>query len=216
MDAASVYSVNAVAIGLWVECLRIPIIPSLPEAEPRADLTAIMLPVLLACLGLGPVSSVAEINPAKNESEVVAFDITPKKSEDHVKVRRERDTVIFDVLSRSGIGGAAITRTKGKWPANVILRFRLGGLESLTVSNGKIKLAGSVLSHSGYAKRLSLTEDGKDGEQAPGTQIQVLDAAGKPVPGLPKRGGYFQIAVPKALLESQPKSLELRWVDFFR
>ena len=61
-----------------------------------------------------------------------------------------------------------------------------------------------------------MTEDGKEGEREPGTEIKVLDAAGKPVKGLPGKGGYFEIRLPKALLEGQPKSLELGWIDFYR
>ena len=105
---------------------------------------------------------------------------------------------------------------KGQWPTTVILRLHLGGLESFAVSNGRIKLTGSVLSHSGNTKRLYLTEAGKDEEREPGTEIKVLDAAGKPIKGLPDKDGYFEIRLPKALLEGQPKSLELGWIDFYR
>ncbi len=107
-----------------------------------------------------------------------------------------------------------ITAASGKWPTTVILRLHLGGLESFAIFNGRIKLTGSVLSHSGNTKRLYLTEDGK--EKEPGTDIKVLDAAGKPIKGLPGKGGYFEITLPKALLESQPKSLVLGWIDFHR
>jgi len=34
--------------------------------------------------------------------------------------------------------------------------------------------------------------------------------------GLPGKGGYFEIRLPKALLDGQPKSLELGWIDFYR
>ena len=44
----------------------------------------------------------------------------------------------------------------------------------------------------------------------------MLDAAGKPVKGLPDKGGYFEIKLPKALLENQIKTLELGWIDFYR
>ena len=79
-----------------------------------------------------------------------------------------------------------------------------------------MKLVGSVLSHSGNTKRLYLTEDGKEEERESETEIKVLDAMGKPINGLPDKDGYFEIALPKALLESQPKSLEVGWIDFYR
>ena len=94
------------------------------------------------------------------------------------------------------------------------LRLHIGGLESFTASSGKITLTGSVLSHSGNAKHLNMTEDGKERES--GTEIKVLDAAGKAIKGLPDKGGYFEIRLPKALLENQSKSLELGWIDFYR
>jgi hypothetical protein len=51
--------------------------------------------------------------------------------------------------------------TSGNWPTTITPRLNLGGLESFIVSNGKLKLTVSVLSHSGNTKRLYLTEDGK-------------------------------------------------------
>jgi hypothetical protein len=154
--------------------------------------------------------------PMKEDAQSTTFDIKTKKPADQVQVKLEKDTATLDVSSQSGIGGATITLAKGKWPTTVIVRLHLSGLESFAVSNGKTKLAGSVLSHSGNTKRLYLTEDGKEGEREPGTAIKVLDANGKPATGLPGKGGYFEITLPKALLEGQPKSLELGWIDFYR
>lgn len=142
------------------------------------------------------------------------FEITARKPADQIAVKIEKDTATFDVSSPSGIAGATITLKEDKWPKDVILRLHLRGLESFAVSNGKTKLTGSVLSHSGNTKCLYLTEDGKEWE--PGTEIKVLDAAGKPITGLPDKDGYFEITLPKALLESQSKSLTLGWIDFYR
>ena len=144
------------------------------------------------------------------------LDIITKKPSDKVKMTIEKDTATLDVSSQSGIGGATVTLAKGKWPTTVVLRLHLSGLKSFAVSNGKIKLTGSVLSHSGNTKRLYLTEFGKEGEREPGTEIKNLVAAGKPVKGLPDKGGYFEITLPNALLEGESKSLELGWIDFYR
>jgi hypothetical protein len=157
--------------------------------------------------------------PTTKIAEVSSFDIKTKKPADQIKVKIVDDFATLDVFSPSGIGGATIMVAKGNWPTTIIFRLHLSGLESFAISNGKVKLTGSVLSHSGNTKRLYLSEDGKDGkdgEREPGTEIKVLDAAGKPVKGLPEKGGYFEIMLPKALLESQPKSLELGWIDFYR
>ena len=98
------------------------------------------------------------------------FDIKTKKPTDQIKVKIEGDSATLDVFSPSGIGGGTITRTQGQWPKTVVLRLHLRGLESFTASNGKIKLTGSVLSHSGNTKRLYLCEDGKDGKRRAGAR----------------------------------------------
>ena len=102
----------------------------------------------------------------------------------------------------------------------VVVRLRLMGLESLTVSNGKTLLSASVLSHSGNPRLLDVVEDGKEkkvGKDSPyWAEMRGFDSTGKPVTGLPGKGGYFEITLPKALLEGQPKSLEVEWIDFYR
>ena len=146
------------------------------------------------------------------------FDIKTRKPADQIKVKIDEDSATLDVFSPSGIGGVTITLTRGTWPKTIVLRLHLRGLESFTISNGKIKLRGSVLSHSGNTKRLYLGKEGKGerGERQAETTIKVFNAAGKQIEGLPGEGGYFEITLPKALLEGQPKSLELGWIDFYR
>jgi hypothetical protein len=144
------------------------------------------------------------------------FEISTKKSADQIKAIVDGDKVTFDISCPSGIGGGKVTLAKGKWPETVIVRLRLTGLEFVSLTGGKVKLSGSVLSHSGNKRQLSLSEDGKKGERDAGTEIKVFDAAGKSVTGLPGKGGCFEILLPKALLESQPKSLQLGWIDFYR
>jgi len=163
-----------------------------------------------------PVSRTDKEAAMEEIAEPTTFGITLKKPADQVKVKVEKDTATFDVSSQSGIGSATITFTQGKWPTTVVLRLHLRGLESFSASNGKVILRGAVASHSGNPKRLYLTEDGKSESREPETEIKVLDAAGKPVKGLPGKGGCFEIRLPKALLEGEPKALELGWIDFFR
>lgn len=155
----------------------------------------------------------SEIKLAQSAS---MFDIKTKKPADQVKMTLDKGTATLDVSSQNGIGGATITLAKGQWPTTVIVRLHLGGLESFAISNGKAKLTGSVLSHSGNTKRLYLTDDRNEGEREAGTTIKVFDAAGKPAKGLPGKGGYFEITLPNALFEDKPKSLELGWIDFYR
>ena len=120
------------------------------------------------------------------------------------------------MFSQSGIGRATITTTSGNWPTTVILHLHLAGLEHLAISTGKVKLSGSVLSHSGNTARWCLTEDGSGERRELETAIRVFDANGKQVAGLPGKGGHFELTLPKSLLTGQPNRLELEWIDFYR
>jgi hypothetical protein len=77
-----------------------------------------------------------------------------------------------------------------------------------------------VLSHSGNPRQFRVEKDGKEEKVEKGssyeTVIKVLDANGKPTAGLPGKDGYFEMTVPKALLDGDPKTMELGWIDFFR
>jgi polyhydroxybutyrate depolymerase len=151
---------------------------------------------------------------------VAAFENTTKKTEDQVEVETKEGAAIFTFRCPTGIGGATMKIKDGKWPQKVMLRLRLKGLESLTIANGTIKLTGSVLSHGGNPRLLTVVEDGKEKKVGMDslywTEIRGFDSTGKAVTGLPGNGGYFEITLPKALLESHPKSLSLEWIDFYR
>lgn len=136
------------------------------------------------------------------------------KPTDRIEVRQEGENVLLEVWSPSGIGSAAIAPRDGKWPNVVVLRLHLRGLESLVVTSDKVKLNGFVLSHSGNTRHLHLSIEGK--EREPGTEFRVLDAAGKPIQGLPDKDGYFELVLPKVMLEGQPKRVDLEWIDFYR
>jgi SAM-dependent methyltransferase len=146
-------------------------------------------------------------------------EISLQKERDSVSVTRQDDSVIYSVHSVSGIGGATL-RWWNRWPSKVVLRLYLRGLESLTVSNGQVELRASVASHSGNPTQLSIRRD--EGESpveqdaTASTKIGVFDSDGNAIAGLPEEGGYFELVLPAVLLEGQPKSLTVQWIDFYR
>jgi hypothetical protein len=149
------------------------------------------------------------------------FQITCRKTEDAVTVSTDGGKAILSITSPSGIGKATIDRTDERWPKEVVLRVRLRGLESLTISSGNVKLAASVLSHSGNTRLLHLRTDGKEGPQLTKDSpywmdIHVLDARGKPAAGLPEKDGCFEMTIPKALLDEKAKTVTIEWIDFYR
>ena len=47
------------------------------------------------------------------------------------------------------------------------------------------------------------------------TEIRIFSDDGKPVKTIPL-DGYFEIQLPKALFEDNPKSITINWIDFYR
>lgn len=154
------------------------------------------------------------------QPEGIAFDITTKKEEDQLKVQVEDGRAILSISSPSGIGGATIKPKTGKWPAGMVLRLHLRGLESLRISNGTETIAAFVTSVGEPTVHCQQIEDGKEkplGKDSPyWLDIRMLDDKGVSKNKIPLEGGYFEVTVPKALLQGQPESLKVDWIDFYR
>jgi hypothetical protein len=60
-------------------------------------------------------------------------------------------------------------------------------------------------------------EDAPPDEKSPlWTDIRIVGGDGKPVRELPLKDGYFEVALPRALFEGNPKAITLSWIDFYR
>jgi len=148
------------------------------------------------------------------------FRITTKRADDRVDVKTEKGKATFSVHSPFGIGQAAIERTSGTWPDAVLLRLHLKGLENFKVTNGKVKLEGSASLRDGKP----LVRAWKDGmEDAPldakspfWIEVRIVGGDGKQAKELPLKGGYFEMPLPKAMFEGNPKSITVDWIDFYR
>jgi hypothetical protein len=156
------------------------------------------------------------LTPILAQADTAGFEIATKRKEDGVLVAVTDGRIVFDIHSPRGIGAAEITRTKEHWPAAVAIRLHLRGLESLVITSGTTKLTASVASHGDHAQRLSVDHQGTEREVQPGnplwTAVKVIGSAGK----LPLDDGYFELALPAALLRDQPKTITLNWIDFYR
>jgi len=47
-------------------------------------------------------------------------------------------------------------------------------------------------------------------------EVRILDGDGKPAKEIPLKGGYFEMQLPKALFEGNPKAITVSWIDFYR
>jgi hypothetical protein len=149
-----------------------------------------------------------------------AFKVTTKRQDDRVEVKAEKDKAVFAVKSPSGISQAVIERQEDAWPKAVVLRLHLKGLSSFRASNGKVRVDAAVSINDGKQK-VRLWQDGKEDapldEKSPlWTDIRIVGGDGKPARELPLKGDYFEVTLPKALFEGNPKSVTLSWIDFYR
>jgi hypothetical protein len=146
------------------------------------------------------------------------FKITTKRDTDRVEVKAEKENVVFSVHSPFGISHAAIERTVDKWPDAVVLHLHLKGLENFSVTNGKVKLEASVSSQDG---KVRLWKDGKedtplDAQSPYWMVIRMVGSDGKPTKTIPLKDGYFEMQLPKAVFEGNPKSITVNWIDFYK
>jgi len=135
-----------------------------------------------------------------------------------VEVKADAGKAHFSVQSPFGISQATIERSGNKWPTTVMLRLHLKGLENLKVANGKDTLEAAV---SGQDAKVRLWKDSKedsplDSKHPFWMQIRLIGKDGKPVTTIPLQDGYFEMQLPKALFEDNPKSITLNWFDFYR
>jgi hypothetical protein len=94
-------------------------------------------------------------------------------------------------------------------------------LEALTITAGDLRLSTSCPSPKGTARLRRVSKDGDEGlrldEGSPyWMEIQVFGLDGKPLKGLPRDGGWFEMKLPKKLLSDDVKGVTLGWIDFYR
>lgn len=148
------------------------------------------------------------------------FKVTTKRADDRVDVKVEKGKVIVSVHSPFGISHAVIERAGEAWPDAVVLRLHLKGLENFKVTGGKVKLEGSASLRDGKPL-LRLWKDGKEDAPLDATspywlEVRIVGGDGQPAKELPLKGGYFELPLPRALFEGNPKAITVSWIDYYR
>lgn len=174
----------------------------------------LLLFALLALSNLAVAQNVGLLNQASQ------FKITTRRMEDDVQVQVEKYKTVFAVKSPLGISHADIERLGNKWPDTVMLRLHLKGLESFRVSNGQVTLDATVSTDEGKPT-VRLWKGGNENagldEKSPfWMDVRILSGDGKLTKAIPVKDGYFEIVLPKAFFDGNPKSITVRWIDFYR
>lgn len=148
------------------------------------------------------------------------FKITTKRDTDKCVVTVEKQSTIFSLHSPLGISQASIERTADRWPENVGLRLHLNGLERFQIQSGETSLNASVSSQKPHTpvRLWKNTEEDKplDSTSPLWMEIRSLGSDGTPATEIPLKNGYFEMQLPKTLLDSNPQSITVSWIDFYR
>lgn len=150
------------------------------------------------------------------------FAIACQRDDDRIEVVVEAKRTVLEVVSPRGIGSASIRRCRPQWPATLILRLHLRGLEMLRLTAGPVTMEVTVSSSPPHAVRRSVSQPGSqrdktiDRSSRYWTEVRILNADGQPAGGQPDAGGCFEWELPAELLSRNPEAIEIRWIDFYR
>jgi hypothetical protein len=139
-----------------------------------------------------------------------------RRADSAVDFHVEDGEVIVDVRSEFGIDTATIQRTGDAWPARIVVRLHLTGLESLQVTSGATTLEASLSSTGDPVSRVSLREGNNETSLDPAspywTEVRIVGNDRT----IPLESGHFEVRLPEKLFETNVAEITLQWVDFFR
>lgn len=159
----------------------------------------------LILIGLAASSMVFE------EKSAPTFKIQCRKANDSVTVVEEKERMLLKVNSEMGIGTATIDLKSGEWPATVTFQFRYPDhgfkyLSSFELSNGRMKLSGSVDEADKMPLRIA-DADGKFDYRAEPAGHLTLHAE--------KKDTGIEVTLPANLLIGS-KQIQIQWIDLYR
>jgi len=139
-----------------------------------------------------------------------------------ISVDEKEGRTIVDVRSAIGIGRMKLSAANDQWPTTLVLRLHLRGLESLRIGNGTSSIDISILSYEPHRQLCEVVHTPGERRQSVDeespfwmpVQIKNTETAGQPK--IPLVDGYFEVTLPAVLLKHKPKSLSIRWIDFYR
>lgn len=149
-----------------------------------------------------------------------SFSIISQRDTDKVIVSGDANSVLFSIHCPFGISHATIERTAEQWPSTITLRLHLKGLESFRIIHGNATLEASVSSRDDNMRFrwwMNQKEDELlDSDSEFWMDICMIGPDGKTSDTIPLIDGYFEMQLPKAIFEQNPKSVTIHWIDFYR
>lgn len=172
-------------------------------------------PMLFAALGIAIELAACAVSI----QSPTALKAVPTKGDPQIVFSITSSTAIIDIVSPTGIGGAAIEKTGGQWPPKVLMRFHLNGLEDLKFTYGDKTMAVSVSSTGDNTVRESAiisdseTPIKNDSPYWMAVNIVSKDgSAGK----IPLEDGLIEVTAAADFLRSGNTQFSIEWIDFYR
>jgi len=148
-----------------------------------------------------------------------ALKAVPKKGDPQIVFSITSGTAIIDIVSPSGIGGAAIEKTGGQWPPKVVMRFHLNGLEDLKFMYDDKIIAVSVSSTGDSTVRESAIIGDSEmpirNDSPYWMAVNIVSKDGSPG-NIPLDGGLIEVTAPADFVRSGNTQFSIEWIDFYR
>jgi hypothetical protein len=152
----------------------------------------VIVPTFPFCLLL----ALAAAETSASDDGTRLLKITMSRDDDRADVNVEKDKTIVLIHSPFGIGSADIQRTGEQWPDAEV---------SVSSQDGKVRLWTD-----------GNEEAALDSNSPLWMAIRIVGREGKPAKTTPLEDGYFEMRLPKAIFEANPKSITVKWIDFHR
>ncbi len=148
---------------------------------------------------------------------------TPLKGDPLIVFSVTDESLLADITSPTGIGSAQIMKTGGQWPSQIVLRFRLNGLEEMKFHYGDTTLEVHISSQGDNRVSEAVVKNGETRPLEPGQlldasywmAVQIVGTDGAPGE-IPLKGGYIDVTVPPDFFRSKETKFTLEWIDFYR
>jgi hypothetical protein len=142
--------------------------------------------------------------PSPAAIDRATYKAIPLKGDPVITFDTRSDLLLIDITSPTGIGSAAIDKTTGQWPPDIVMRLHVKGLESFKFRYADTAIEVSVPSHGDNRVRAESTASGT---LQPGDPEWIAVTPAE---------GYFDLAAPADFLKSGESKFTIEWIDFYR
>jgi len=149
--------------------------------------------------------------------------VMPDRAGNRITVTVVDHTAVLDIYSERGLGRADVRWVAGDYPAQILLRLHLRGLEELRFSYATTTITLSLSSTGdGGARQQYVSGAAPEPAQpsAPDSPYWMKTTIkGQPAQAqnpMPLTTGWIEVALPPHFLQERYTGFTLQWVDFYR